>query len=175
MDVGAGAGGTPSECRGLFVNGADWIARLGLEPHPEGGYFRRIYTSPRSHPTLRGERPLITSIYYLLTREQPRCALHRNRSDILHYFLDGGPLEYLLLGADGVLRRQRLDAETRFLVVAGGCWKATRLLDGADHALVAEVVAPGFDYADHEFATECTLTREHPDQLDALKAYLRTI
>jgi predicted cupin superfamily sugar epimerase len=147
----------------------EWIARLQLEPHPEGGYFRRIYTSPHAHAAPQGQRPLCTSIYYLLTREQPLGRLHRNRSDILHYFLDGGPLEYLLIGSDGALHRERLDAQTRFLLVPGGCWKASRLVDGAGHALIAEVVTPGFDYADHQFAREHDVLTQH---LEVLRPFL---
>ena len=154
------------------MSGEEWIAKLGLELHPEGGLFRRIYTSPQIHSTARGERPLCTSIYYLLTREQPIGRLHRNRSDILHYFLDGGPLEYLLLGEDGALRRERLDGQSRFLLVPGGCWKASRLIEGAGHALIAEVVAPGFDYADHQFALEADLYA-YPQHLAVLRPFLR--
>jgi len=150
----------------------DGVTRLGLELHPEGGYFKRIYTSPQTHSAPQGERPLCTSIYYLLTREQPIGRLHRNRSDILHYFLDGGPLEYVVLGADGALRRERLDAQTRFLPVPGGCWKASRLIEGAGHALVAEVVTPGFDYADHQFAAEADLAA-YPQHLAVLRPFLR--
>jgi uncharacterized protein len=154
------------------LSGVDWKEKLGLELHPEGGYFRRIYTSQRCHLTLHGERALVTSIYYLLDHEQPLGRLHRNRSDILHFFLDGGPVEYVLLGADGVLKRERLDAQNRFLAVPGGSWKASRLLEGGTHALVSEVVAPGFDYDDHEFATEAALGREHAQHLQTLAPFL---
>lgn len=155
------------------MQGGDWILRLSLEAHPEGGYFKRIYTSPLLHSVPHAQRPLCTSIYYLLTREQPIGRLHRNRSDILHYFLDGGPLEYLLLGPDGTLRRERLDAGSPFLLVPGGCWKASHLIEGATHGLIAEVVTPGFDYADHQFCQEVDLRREHPQHLEALRPFLR--
>jgi predicted cupin superfamily sugar epimerase len=153
-----------------------WVERLGLELHPEGGYFKRIYTSSQAHVTPNGERALATSIYYLLDQAQPLGRLHRNRSDILHYLLDGGPVEYVLLGADGELRRVCLGAapdQDRFLAVAGGRWKASHLINGATHALVAEVVTPGFDYADHEFCDEARLRREHPRQVEALRPFLR--
>ena len=158
------------------MSDADWVSKLGLELHPEGGYFKRIYTAPASHATAGGERLLATSIYYLLDRAEPRGRLHRNRSDILHFFLDGGPVEYLMLAADGELRRERLGkapGDARFLLVPGGCWKASQLIDGAGHALVAEVVTPGFDYADHQFASLDQLRREHPRHAEELAAFTR--
>ncbi|WP_267245633.1 cupin domain-containing protein [Streptomyces sp. PR69] len=131
----------------------DWRRDLGLEPHPEGGYYRRIYASSRTVALPGGERPLATSIHYLLTREQPCGRLHRNRSDILHFLIDGGPAEYLTLTGEGSVERVVLDrGGCTFLLVPGGVWKGSRLVDGASYALVAEVVTPGFDYADHEFA-----------------------
>ncbi len=151
----------------------DWVRRLGLEPHPEGGYFRRIYTAGRNVDTATGARPLATSIYYLLDQLQPRGRLHRNRSDILHFLIDGGPVEYLLLDSAGSLRRERLGQhDARHLLVAGGCWKASQLLAPATHALVAEAVVPGFDYADHEYAREQDLRREHAAHLAALAPFL---
>jgi len=157
------------------VSGSDWVSKLALEAHPEGGYFKRIYTSAVNQATAAGERPLATSIYYLLNQAEPRGFLHRNRSDILHFFLDGGPVEYLLLDADGELRRVRLGngaMDSRFLMVPGGCWKASQLIEDATHALVAEVVAPGFDYADHQFCSELVLRQEHPQHLETLRPLL---
>ncbi|MFF8382438.1 cupin domain-containing protein [Streptomyces kanasensis] len=131
----------------------DWKHRLGLEAHPEGGYFQRIYTSPHTAPTPSGPRPAATAIHYLLTRDEPLGRLHRNRSDILHFLVDGGPVEYVTVTPDGALDRVTLRAgERHFLVVPGQVWKGSRLTGDAAHALVAEVVTPGFDYADHRFA-----------------------
>ncbi|NKY15634.1 cupin domain-containing protein [Streptomyces somaliensis] len=131
----------------------DWRERLGLGAHPEGGFFRRIRTSPRVVHTVGGPRPTATSIQYLLTRDEPRGRLHLNRSDILHFLLDGGPVEYVTVTPAGALDRVTLRAgERHFLAVPGGVWKASHLVGDATHALVAEVVPPGFDYADHRFA-----------------------
>jgi predicted cupin superfamily sugar epimerase len=142
------------------------VESLGLEAHPEGGYFRRIYTSPQACDTAGGVRETATSIYYLMTAEQPCGRLHRNRSDILHFFLEGDPVEYHTVDPDGRLRVQVLGAgDERHLLVPGGCWKASRVPDGARYALVAEVVTPGFDFADHEFASETDLPLAHRDAL----------
>jgi predicted cupin superfamily sugar epimerase len=154
---------------------ADWISRLDLAPHPEGGWFRRIYTSAQEINFDGRARALATSIYYLLNSQQPRGCLHRNRSDILHFLIDGGPLEYCVLDAAGELRRIRLGGDgERFLPVAGGCWKASQLIDGARHGLIAEVVTPGFDFADHEFADEAAIQREHPQQYNELREFFRS-
>lgn len=153
--------------------GRHWIERLDLAPHPEGGWFRRIHTDARVVQTENGARPVLSSIHYLLTREQPIGRLHRNRSTILHYLQDGGPVEYLLLDDQGALSRVVLGREpgqSLFLWVPGGVWKASRLIDGASHALVSEVVTPGFDHADHAFAGPEMLARwpQHAAQLAPL-------
>ncbi len=151
----------------------DWVTRLGLEPHPEGGWFRRIYTSPQSMATANGQRPLATSIYYLLTREQPRNRLHANRSDILHFLIDGGPVDYLYVAPGEELRRQRLAGDgARHLLVPGNHWKTSQLADGATHALIAELVTPGFDFADHRFATRADLLRDCRAYADELAAFV---
>jgi predicted cupin superfamily sugar epimerase len=150
----------------------DWIARLGLEPHPEGGWFRRIYTDSREIATPGGPRAAASSIHYLLDRRSPIGRLHRNRSTILHYLQHGGPVDYFLLGADGELRTVTLGSEPDqqlFLEVPGGVWKASSLVPNVDHALVSEVVLPGFDYADHDFMNLSQLASEYPQHLHVLR------
>lgn len=155
----------------------DWIARLGLVPHPEGGWYRRIYTDPRAHDTAHGPRPWATSIHYLLTQDAPLGRLHRSRSTILHYLQHGGPVEYVLLPQPGVCRRVVLGqagGQSLFLEVPGGCWKASRLVDGATHALVSEVVVPGFDFADHEFMSVDELHHGYAAFAEALRDFVRS-
>ena len=160
----------------MSLAAADWIARLGLAPHPEGGWFRRIHTDARLIDTPAGPRAAASSIHYLLDRQSPVGRFHRNRSDILHYLQSGGPVDYWLLEAGGSVRRVRLGFEADqqlFLHVPGGTWKASVLHESADHALVSEVVTPGFDYADHEFLTLTSLRADYPEQAEALAAFVR--
>lgn len=81
------------------------IGTLGLEPHFEGGYFRRTYQADHREllETLSGPRYLMTSIYYLLDQQSPVGQFHFNRSDILHYFHLGDAIEYSLIHANGSL------------------------------------------------------------------------
>ncbi|MDO9454031.1 MAG: cupin domain-containing protein [Stagnimonas sp.] len=128
--------------------------RLALEPHPEGGYFRRIYTAATTVQAAYGERHAVSSIHYLLTAEHPRGRFHKVRSTILHYLQSGGPVQYACVDEKGRLTETVLgtaDDQPLFLEVPAGVWKSSRLLDSADHALVSEVVIPAFDWADHEY------------------------
>ncbi|MEY3683061.1 MAG: hypothetical protein RLZZ289_1596, partial [Bacteroidota bacterium] len=65
------------------------INELGLQAHPEGGYYKETY---RAAQTLDGQdRQLLTSIYFLLTAENV-SKFHRIKSDELWYFHAGRPL-----------------------------------------------------------------------------------
>src|SRR5664280_851731 len=45
---------------------AKLAATLGLEPHPEGGFFRETYRSPDLVQTAAGARPACTAILFLV-------------------------------------------------------------------------------------------------------------
>ncbi len=63
-----------------------WIAKLGLQCHPEGGYFAETYRSPETLDAgalplrYQGPRACSTAIYFLLPGNET-SALHRLRSD----------------------------------------------------------------------------------------------
>ena len=74
----------------------DWIDRLHLQPHPEGGYFRETYRAPlilprSALPGHGGDRAASTAIYFLLAGDQ-FSAFHRIRSDELWHFYAGSTL-----------------------------------------------------------------------------------
>lgn len=130
-------------------------AALKLEPHPEGGWWRRIYTSRIPVATEGGERPTATCIHYLLTPGET-SAWHVVTSDELWLWHGPGTLE-LSLGGNGAtpsgsptfirLGPDHSAGELPACLVRAGVWQAARLA-GADEALVSCVVSPGFDYAD---------------------------
>ncbi|RLJ16251.1 cupin [bacterium endosymbiont of Escarpia laminata] len=153
------------------------ITHLSLEPHVEGGFFHRTYQSEhQTTPTdIEKSRPLLTSIYYLLSDDSPIGYLHKNRSDIIHYFHSGSPLTYHIIHPDGTIERivmgnDLASGQQLQLIVKGGCWKATELTAG-EYGLVSEAVSPGFEYADMELAERETiqiLFTDLPDELESL-------
>lgn len=156
------------------MTAAEIISLLGLEQHPlEGGYFRKTYESSLDI----GNRRLLTSIYYLLTKDSPVCFLHRNRADILHYHHLGAPITYVIIAPDGKLAEKILGPDLQQgqrpqLLVPGGYWKAAQLCAG-DYALISEAVSPGFVYADNEIATEDLVGQHFPEMRELLKGYIK--
>ena len=157
-----------------------YIQSLGLEPHPEGGYFAETYRSSEliDQEALPGRfggaRSFGTAIYFLLERHNT-SALHRIPSDEVWHFYTGCPLEIFVISADGTLTIIRLGpnperGEVFQAVVPAGCWfgskpavdTATVDAAGAGFCLVGCTVAPGFDFADFEMANRTTLLAEFP-------------
>lgn len=147
---------------------SELIKQLNLEPHLEGGYFCRTFTS--SH-TVNG-RAALSSIYYLLSNASPIGHLHRNRSDILHFWQQGSPIHYTLIAPDGsmselVMGPDLAAGQQLQMLVPGGFWKASELRCG-EHGLISEAVCPGFDFSDHELATAEQIQRDFPQHWPAL-------
>ncbi|MEJ2869641.1 cupin domain-containing protein [Actinomycetospora sp. OC33-EN08] len=126
---------------------------FGLEPHPEGGWFRRIWAAP-AVVTLAGdagERPTATAIHYVLGPGE-RSGWHRVRSDELWLWQRGGPVSVWVSDvAEGGVEHRLGPDDGLSALVPGGTWQ--RAEPAGDAAvLVTCVVSPGFDYADWELA-----------------------
>jgi predicted cupin superfamily sugar epimerase len=130
------------------------IARLGLRPHPEGGWFAETWREPTAEST---ERPASTAIYYLLRRGE-RSHWHRVDATEVWHFYAGDPLEVALAqGDEGPIEAQRLGpdvsaGERPQVVVPTGWWQAARPL--GEWTLVGCTVAPGFRLDGFELAPE---------------------
>ncbi len=92
------------------MNKHDLIQKLSLVEHVEGGDFSETYRSSLTIGTSREgvQRNLFTSIYYLLTDDQPIGYFNKNQSPIIHYFQSGSPLTYLILQENGHLEKVKL-------------------------------------------------------------------
>lgn len=127
------------------------IARLGLEPHPEGGWYRQTWRAVAAV----GERPGGTAIHFLLEAHQRS---HWHRIDAAETWLwhagapvalsiaagDAGPVQVHRLGPD-VLAQDEPQ-----VLVPPRHWQAAAPLGG--WALVSCVVVPGFSFDHFELA-----------------------
>ena len=137
-----------------------WIERLALQPHPEGGWYREAHRAAASVQTERGPRSALTTIYYLLEQEQ-LSRWHVVESDEVWHFYGGAPLELLAYDPRSrALRRTVLGSNAEFIgVIDTGVWQAARSL-GA-YSLVGCTVGPGFEFADFRFVAAIVGHAEH--------------
>jgi hypothetical protein len=99
---------------------ANLIERLGLQPHPEGGWYRELHRAAERVTTGRGPRSALTTIYYLLEQ----CQLSRwhvvESAEVWHFY-GGAPLELLAYDPKvRALRRTVLASPVRAQAVARG-------------------------------------------------------
>ena len=149
------------------MNVEETVRRLGLVPHPEGGFYRETFRSPVRVQLPDGrERSASTAIHYLLPAGE-WSAWHRVRADEVWHYYDGAPLQLFRLGMDPA----RLDRRMPQLVVPAGVWQAAFSDGGA--TLCGCTVAPGFEFEDFELAKPETLLSQYPDQETLIRRLLR--
>lgn len=133
--------------------------RHDLAPHPEGGWYRRTWTSPETVRLVGPDgsvrvRPTATLILFCLPPGE--CsAWHTVASDEVWIWNGAGPVTLQLGGrgqrpVDG--ERVVLDAAAPQAVVPAGTWQRT--LPAETTGLVSCLVSPGFDFADFKLADE---------------------
>lgn len=130
---------------------ADLIDKLGLQPHPEGGWYRETWRAPAPD----GVRASATSIYFLLEQGQRS---HWHKVDAAEIWLwhagspitlstspgDSGPIASVSLGGD--IRA----GDTPQHIIPRDHWQSAQAKDG--WALVSCIVSPGFEFDGFELA-----------------------
>ena len=161
----------------MIPNAEQLIATLNLEQHVEGGYFKRTFQADHRAKieTNNGQRYTLTSIYYLLTAQSPIGHWHLNKSDIIHFFHLGDPIDYYLIGPDGQLKTVTLGPNPLLghqlqMTVTGGTWKASRLT-GDNYGLISEAVAPGFEYQDMTLGKREQLVKLFPQHRATIEQF----
>ena len=166
-----------------MTTAAQWVERLRLVPHPEGGHYRQVYRSaevvPRAAlpPRFGGDHVFSTAIYFLL-QGQDFSALHRIKQDEVWHFYAGSSLTVHVFDPDGTHRAIRLGTdwgkgeEPQAVVRAGRLFGAI-LNDPKSYALVGCTVAPGFDFADMEMPGREELCRLYPQHREVIERLTR--
>ena len=142
---------------GPETSAQDVIARLGLKPHPEGGWFAETF---RDEAGPDG-RAASTAIFYLLEAGQS-SHWHRvtDASEVWHFYAgaplrlsmappDGGPAQPMILGSD------LAGGQAPQAAVPRGWWQSAVSLGAVrlgEWSLVGCTVAPGFQFDRFELA-----------------------
>ncbi|MEO8243823.1 MAG: cupin domain-containing protein [bacterium] len=122
------------------------VAKLGLRPHPEGGWYRQTWVGPGD------ARASGTAILFLLKAGE-RSHWHRVDADEIWLFHAGAPLVLAMGVAEAVevvLGPDVLGGQLVQAVVPAGHWQAARSTGG--WSLVSCTVSPGFQFAGFELA-----------------------
>lgn len=123
------------------------IAKLGLQPHPEGGWYRQTWVGPEV-----GGRASGTAILFLLKAGE-RSHWHRVDAGEIWLWHAGAPL-VLSMGVDRAVEHRLgpdvLGGEAVQQVVPAGWWQAAR--STGEWTLVSCTVSPGFRFEGFELA-----------------------
>ena len=161
----------------------EYIDKLQLKVHPEGGYFSEVYRSEElikvNHLSERynSSRSFSTSIYYMLEGNQ-FSSFHRLKSDELWHFYDGTALTIIVINEKGLLDKIRLGndlnkRETFQTVIKKNSWFAAELIDKNSFALIGCTVSPGFDFDDFELGNRNDLVKEFPRYEEVIVKFTR--
>jgi predicted cupin superfamily sugar epimerase len=155
------------------------VSTLGLEPHPEGGFYKETYRSDSSFiPSgFKAERAVSTCIYFMLTSGS-FSAFHRIKSDEVWHFYKGAPIQLHIISGNGTYRHVRigndiLNGEHPQFMVKAGDWFASEVHEKDAYALAGCTVAPGFDFTDFEMAQRDALCKEYPMHKDIIQRLTR--
>ena len=164
-------------------NASYWIEKLNLVEHTEGGFFAPVFRAPEyidSHglpARFKGNRTIVSSIYYLLQRGQ-FSAFHRLKSFEIWSFLGGDPLVIYILNPFGGLTEKRLGpnfdrGESFLAAIEPGNWFAAEQRGPAEFTLLGCMVAPGFEYEDMEIAGRDRLLAKYPEHREIIERLAR--
>lgn len=146
-----------------MTSAEEWIEKLQLVPHPEGGYYAETDKSTETYRVNEKELPLYTNIYFLLTEDNP-SRFHQLSSDELWFYHDGSPLTVHSLTPEGNYETATLGLDStqqlHHTVPAGTIFGSTV---EKGYALVSCTVVPGFDFEEFRLFTKNELLDRYPE------------
>jgi len=146
-----------------------WIKILNLKPHPEGGYYRRTYTSNVKLTRIdqnKIAKASASAIYYLLESDD-KSGFHRLKSDELWFYHVGAPVDIYILSYDGKLVVQKLGidfekGESLQVMIQAGCWFAAKVNIPGSFTIISCVVTPEFTFDEFELGLKDQMIKEFP-------------
>lgn len=153
-----------------MYTGKYFIEKLGLKPHPEGGWYCECLKAESEADfseleNYGGKRRLWTSIYFLL-KDREISALHRLKSNEVWYYHSGTAMTIYMIKKDRSLERATLGIDVergelpQILIPKGTIFGAEP--DGTGYSLAGCMVSPGFEFEDFELLSKEKLLKEYP-------------
>jgi predicted cupin superfamily sugar epimerase len=132
------------------INADEVIRLLGLQAHPEGGYYRETFRDSSQ----AGGRSASTAIYFLLKQGEISRWHRIDAVEVWHWY-GGSPIRLQIRNDEGqtetvLLGNNLLNHERPQAVVPTHAWQTAETL-GA-WTLVGCTVAPGFEFSGFELA-----------------------
>jgi uncharacterized protein len=157
---------------------AQLVKRLGLKKHPEGGYYKRIYTADMivNVAGYDGPRHISTAIYYMLVGDQ-FAAFHRIKSDELWHHYTGGSLTLYAINNEKLskIKMGKSRGEVPVVAIKANTWFAASLNDKKSYCLLGCTVSPGYDDRDWELGKRNELIKMYPQHRTIIERYTTTI
>lgn len=157
-----------------MVNIQDFISKLHLQPHIEGGYFKETYRSNATTTNSNGaERNLNTLIYFLLPYGN-YSKFHEIASDEIWVYQFGSPLIIHMIHQDGRYEKKILGIEIntghepQILIHANTIFGAEVIEAGA-FSLSACMVSPGFNFEDFDLKDTESLIDQFPQHEEVIR------
>lgn len=160
------------------------IDKLNLQPHPEGGHYRRNWQSTltgdikdNSGKQTHAKRALGSSILYLLPSSE-LCAWHRVSCEEMWHHYAGSALKIHILSSQKgwesfILGSNVLAGELPQIVIPLKTWFAAEVVESDSYAFCGCSLWPAFTYADFELAEKSKLVDEFPIYKDKLNPWFK--
>lgn len=135
------------------------IDSLGLEPHPEGGFYREMHRASSHIKEANGNsKNAYSSIYYLLSGHD-FSAWHRIHSDETWFFHLGCDIAIHCFDSKNRLALVQIGLESMQFqaTVPAATWFAAKPLRAESFCLVSCVVGPAFTFTEFEMGQRQTL------------------
>ena len=149
----------------------EFIKNLNMIAHPEGGFYKEVYTSEENITAkelkveFEGSRMLWTSIYFLL-RDGEVSNFHRLKSDEMWYYHSGSPLTIYMISPKGELITEQLGLNIengeKPQVLVPKDYIFGSAMNNEGYALVGCMVSPGFEFRDFELFKRRFLLEKYP-------------
>ncbi|ARJ14660.1 cupin domain-containing protein [Staphylococcus lugdunensis] len=152
-----------------MISAEEWINRLELMPHPEGGYYKE---------TLRPDdkkRASYSSIYFLL-KDADVSHFHRIDADEVWYYHSGETLLIHMITTEGKYYVEQLgqnvaDGDVLQCVVPKGTIFASSLKHSKGYGIVGCMCQPAFEFEHFELLAQAILLEKYPQHQEIIKAY----